>query len=292
MSDSSIRTGPGRPGQVRRIRRLTASAGLCAAVALVAGCGSAASSTPGSAAKPLTPRQAISLASTASQRVNSATTTISIKIGSAGTMSGQMQMQIKPSLLVNASMKVAISGKTIPFSEVVTTKAIYLKVPGLFPEGGRPWVKIAFSQLSGKAGATFGQLLQGVQNGNPMNQTALLSGSKDVRATGAQRIDGVQTTRYTGTYTPSAAISRLPPALRQLMRPQLKQLQGNVKFTIWIDGQHQTRQIVENETLAGQALVVTMNITAINQPVSITVPPASQVASLPKSLTGPADGKV
>lgn len=290
MSDSSTRTGPGRPGRVRHIRRLTASAGLCAAVALVAGCGSAASPAAGSAAKPLTPRQAISLASSASQQINSATTAISVKIGSAGTTSGQMQIQIKPSLLVSASMKIAIAGRTVPFSEVLTSRAIYLKIPGLSLLGGKPWVKIPFSQLSGKAGAEFGQLLQGVQNGNPLNQTKLLSSSKDVRATGTQVIDGVQTTRYTGTFTPSAAISQLSPDLRKLMGPELKKLQGKVKFTIWIDAQHRTRQLVETETLAGQTVVTTMNVTAINQPVSITVPPASQVASLPKSLTGPADG--
>jgi hypothetical protein len=292
MPESPVRTGPGRPGRVRPIRLLAASAGLCAAVALVAGCGSAAGPSAGSAARPLTPRQAISLASDASQRISSAATTISVKVGSAAATSGQLQLQVKPSLLVQASMKVGIAGQTIPFSEVVTAKAIYLKVPGLSPQGGKPWVKISFGQLSGAAGAAFGQLLQSVQNGNPLNQTRLLAGSKDVRATGTQVIGGVPTTRYTGTVSPSAAAANLSPALRKLMAPQLRELQGTVKFTIWIDGQHRVRQLTEHETVAGQAVVTTMNITAINQPVSIKVPPASQVSGLPTSLGGQTGGSL
>jgi hypothetical protein len=201
-----------------------------------------------------------------------------------------MQLRIKPSLLVNAEMKVAVAGRTVPFSEILTNKVIYLKIPGLSPPGGKPWVKITFAQL-GKAGAGFGQLLQGLQNGNPLNQTKLLSASKDVRATGTQVIDGVKTTRYTGTFKPSAATAALPPSLRKLMAPQLKLVQGDVKFTIWIDGQHHARQMVESETLTtGQTVVTTLNVTAINQPVNVSVPPANQVAPLPKELTGPADG--
>jgi hypothetical protein len=151
--------------------------------------------------------------------------------------------------------------------------------------GGKRWLKISLKQLSGKAGATFSQLLQALQNGNPLDQTRILAASKDVHTAGTQVIDGVTTTRYTGTFTPSAALSALTPNERKLLGPQLKLLHGTVKFTIWIDGQHQTRQVAEHENVAGQTVVTTLNVTAINQPVTVTVPPTNQVASLP-SLTG------
>jgi hypothetical protein len=284
MAHSSGKTGSSRPGRPPNIRRLAGPAGLCAAV-VVAGCGAA--SAPGSAAKPLSARQAISLAAHTSQRISSATTTIRIKIGgsASATTTGRIQLQLKPSLLANAQMTVAAAGKSIQVREILTGKAIYLRVPGLPTPGGKPWLKISFGQLSGKAGAALSQLLQGLQSGNPLDQTKILSASKDVHAAGTQVIDGVTTTRYTGTFTPSAALSALTPNERKLLGPQLKTLHGTVKFTIWIDGQHQTRQVAENENVAGQTILTTLNVTAINQPVTVTVPPANQVASLP-SLTG------
>jgi LppX_LprAFG lipoprotein len=292
MTDSSIRSGPDKAGRERNIRRLITAAGLfAAAVTLIAGCGSAATTTHGAAPKPLTARQALSLAVSSSQQITSASTTLSVKTtgSTAAATTGSMQMQLKPSLLISANLKVAVAGQTIPVSEIIRDKTIYLKVPGLSQHVGKPWLKISLAQLAGN-GAAFSQLLQSVQSGNPLDQTKLLSVSKDVHATGTQVIDGVTTTRYAGSYTPSAALAAMNPSLRKLMGPGLKQIKGNVKFTVWIDAQHRTRRLVATENVNGQTVVTTINITAINQPVSITLPPASQVTTVPSSLLNGSGG--
>jgi glycyl-tRNA synthetase alpha subunit len=56
-----------------------------------------------------------------------------------------------------------------------------------------------------------------------------------------------------------------------------------VHFNVWIDGQHLTRKIVVTETGSVETAKVTMQVTSINQPVSVTLPPASQVAAIPAS---------
>jgi uncharacterized membrane protein len=46
----------------------------------------------------------------------------------------------------------------------------------------------------------------------------------------------------------------------------------SISFHVWIDGQHHTRKITDVETVNGETINTTVNITAINQPVQITLP--------------------
>jgi hypothetical protein len=281
-----------RSGKVSRSHRtapwLAAAAGLCAAtVTLIAGCstGTSASGTAASA-KPMSPHQAISLAADQSRRITSASSTMTIKVAGATnvTTTGSMQMRLKPTLLASAKLNISASGQTIPIREIVGSKAIYMKIPGLARMTGRPWLKIPLTKLSGKLGASLGQLLQNLQNSNPLDQTKILAVSKDARVTGTEVIGGVRTTKYSGSYSASAALASLSPQLRKLMAPALKTVTGDVRFTVWIDAQHQVRRVAETENVSGETVHTLINVTAINQPVQITLPPSSQVATIPHGL--------
>jgi hypothetical protein len=265
-------------------RRL-AAASLCAgAFALLAGCTVSTAGTAGSA-KPQNARQAITLASDDAQRANSMAGTFSMRPGS-GTgeaTTGTIQMQRVPSLLFDENLSVSADGQTLPVTEIVSASAIYLKAAMLSRETGKPWLEVPFSDLKGNLGSTLARLFQSAQNGNPMEQTQLLAASKNVHAVGTQVIDGVQTTHYAGSFTPSGAVSALSPSIRNAVRPMLSVLTGDIRFNAWIDAQHQVRRVIEAETVAGQPVTVTMNVTAINQPVHIAVPAASQVATLPRT---------
>ena len=57
------------------------------------------------------------------------------------------------------------------------------------------------------------------------------------------------------------------------------EIKGPLHVSYWIDAQHRIRKVTEVETVAGQHVTTTIVYTAINQPVQITVPPASQVRS-------------
>jgi len=228
------------------------------------------------------------MAAETSQRISSVSETLVIKVAGPATetTTGSLQMQLKPSLLSSAALNIGVPGNTIPVAEVLGSEALYLKVPGVSQLTGRPWLKISFAQLSGKLGASFGQLLQSMQNSNPLGQTQIFAASKNVHATGNQVVSGVQTTRYTGSYTAQTALPALSPSLRKLMGSELNSLSGDVLFTVWIDGPHQVRRIVEVEHLNGATINTTVNIVAINQPVNVTPPPASQVAPLSQNLLG------
>ena len=97
-------------------------------------------------------------------------------------------------------------------------------------------------------------------------------------------IAAISATHYAGSYPVSAGLAKLPASQRAAAQKGLRTLGvKTVGFNVWIDGQHQTRKIVVTETGSAENMTMTMQVTGINQPVSVTLPPASQVATIPAS---------
>ena len=189
-----------------------AALALCAgALALVAGCstGSTGSTAP---AASLTPRQAITLAADQSRRINSMAATISEQLGTSGSMTGTMQLQLKPTLLVEEALRTSAAGQTVSVEAIVSRTVIYIKSPT--GTDGKPWIKIPLSGVSGGLGSALRSLLQNTQADNPAEQPLMLAASKNARKVGTQVVNGVQTTRYAGTFSLPAALDALPPAVR------------------------------------------------------------------------------
>jgi len=166
----------------------------------------------------------------------------------------------------------------------VTNKAFYLKMAGLQQRLGKPWAEVSFAELPKGTGASFSQLTQQIQGSNPLLQTQMLASAKTVREAGTQVIDGVPTTHYTGTYNVAAALAKMPPSFRRTEQKTMKALGiKTVAFNAWIDAQHQVRRIVVSQQGGMEQVRVTMQVTGINQPISISYPPASQVTTIPAS---------
>ena len=268
------------------LRKVTATiAAGSAAALLAAGCGSA----PHPAAHGTSPMQAITLAASQAKKVSSFASSLRVSMSGAvsGTMAGTMQIRSRPSLLADADFSTLdFAGHNVPggMQEILTDKTIYLKMALLSQQLHKPWAAIPFSVLQQGTGINLSQLTQQVQNNNPLVQTQMLAGAKNVRAVGTQTIDGVRTTRYTGSYTVAAGIAKLPSSLRATERKGLAALGIKVvDFNAWIDAQHQMRKIVVAENGSTERMTVTLQVTSINRPVSVTIPPASQVATIPAS---------
>ena len=268
------------PGSFRRPAVIGLSA---AALTLLAACSSSGSNSAsagaagtGTAGSPAA-QQALLAASTDAQQVNTAVTTLNVKVtggAQAGTETGTLQYQRKPSVLMSEVMHIVAQGGTTDIKLILTGTDVYFNEPGL----SSMWTKLNRSSLSGPTAASFGKLIQGMQSNDFSNQQQMLAAAKNVREAGTQTIDGVQTTEYDGSIRASDAINALSPSARDILGPQLKTLGDSlISFREWIDGQHHVRQVIENETVKGSTVTTTMHITGINQPVQITPPPASQV---------------
>jgi hypothetical protein len=223
--------------------------------------------------------------------VNSVAETLSAQLSGtvAEATSGTVQMQLRPDLLVDENLNISVEGQAYGMDEIVTTNAIYLRsraFSALTGQTHKPWIEIPLSSLSPNLGSSLSQLLQNLQSGNPVAQTRMLAAAANVRAVGTQVVDGVSTTHYTGSFKASSALAKLSPSLRAELSPLLKLVSGSIRFEVWIDRQHVARKITEVYTVFGDTMHVTANVTAVNQPVHIALPPPRRVTVQSASQLG------
>jgi hypothetical protein len=245
----------------------------------------------------MSPRQAIQLAADETHNVNSFAATVDIRVsgkpGSSGSlgdaeMAGTFQEQLHPSLLASADFGTfSIAGQSMAgLGEVITPKAVYIKL-GLLTQAlhsTKPWVEMPLSALSGSTGLNLGSLIDQMQTNSPLTQTQLLAGATDVRTAGTGTVDGVPVTEYTGSYSMSVALAKLPADVRGQLGQILQKVGiSGVQFRVWIDGQHLVRKEIVTMDASAFTETVTATVTSINQPVTISVPAASQTATFPVS---------
>lgn len=271
----------GRPvaGRPRRTRLVIASAAGAVVAVAVAAIAIAAAGGGGSSQSPA---QVLAAAAHKSAAVNSLSATYSEQISgqASGSITGAVQ-EIRKPLQMSIGMTETIEGQTIPLSAILTDNTMYMKfgtIAGLPSQLVGKWIEFP---LSGLAGGTYSSLLQSVQNENPASQTQELLAAKHLRADGTQVIDGVQTTRYIGSFTPAAALKVLSQKERTALAPAMKQISGLINFSVWIDGNDLIRKFTEHETVASDAVNVTFTFQSYNQPVNVAIPPASEVIHYP-----------
>jgi hypothetical protein len=268
------------PGKLACVRSRAVGLSV-AALVLVAACGSGGS---GSASPPLTPKQAMLAAAAQAQKVTSATETLTVQNSGiqSATTTGTIQVRRTPTLQLSGNLNVTGAGKSTQIKMILTSTAIYFSEPSLAQQVGKPWLKIHLAALNKTPLASIAQLVHSLQSNNFANQTQLLAAAKNVRVVGKQTVDGVPTTEFAGSVHTAEALKALSPAFRKALAPSLQVL-GNrtMTFHIWVDGQHHARKVTEVVTINGETINTTVNITAINQPVQITPPPASQTFTPP-----------
>jgi hypothetical protein len=286
ISGTHLARNTGGPGRAARKLAAVAAAGTAAAL-VAAGCssGTPGGHGPGSGISPI---QAITLASQQAKRATSFSSSMSIKMSgvASGAMAGTLEMRTRPLLFDADFSTMNVGGQSIPggIKEILTGHTLYLKMRLLAQHLGKPWVRFSFAEIHNGTGISLAQIIQQAQQNNPLVQTQMLASAKNVRVAGHQVIDGVPTTHYTGTYTAAAALARLPSSLRATERKGLQTLGiTSVQFSVWIDGQHQARKIIAYEKGTSEQATVTLTVTGINQPITVTLPRASQVATIPAS---------
>jgi hypothetical protein len=269
-------------------RTRTIIACTTAAVGLLA---TACSSGGGSAGASMTPRQALLAAATQTRQLRSGTATVTVHTSGNQneTTTANVQLRLKPALEVGEGLTLAAGGTTTQVNAVLTGSVMYLHEASLTSQLGKPWLEIPLSALNGTPAAFLAPLIQSLQSNNFTSQVQLVTVAKNTRMLGKQTFDGVPTTEYAGSFTAAAGLKALPAGLRQALAPALQAL-GDIpiSFHEWIDGQHYLRKMIEVEMVNGNTVTITEKVTAINQPVHITLPPASQTLIMPGS--GPASG--
>ncbi|HEU5419931.1 MAG TPA: hypothetical protein VFV41_19735 [Streptosporangiaceae bacterium] len=265
---------PRRSRPAGSVRRPAAAAACAAAtIVLAAGCGSPAAGASGA--------QAITTAAHRAAAITSVTAAISVRVSGPATVTttGTIRERLTPAPLLSMQLSSTLGGSPAAFRAVVTRSALYLHLGVLGQMLAKPWLEVPLTGASGGQ-STFAQLLRSLTFSDPLGQARLLQAVRQAHRVGTADIDGVPTTQYSATYNPAQALPELSPSLRRQLGPQLRSIHGQVHLSIWIDGQHRVRRITETGRVAAEHLMTTITYSGYNQPVSITVPPASQVQSV------------
>jgi hypothetical protein len=233
----------------------------------------------------MSPGQQLAAAASAARKVSSFAATMDIRTTGLYTshLSGTQVEQVRPTVLSQQTLKVTEDGRNIPggLRTLLTGNAVYLSMSTLRAAVGKPWIKIPFSAFK-HMGVNLAPLMHQLQGNNPLAQAQLLAAATGVRQVGSGTVNGVPTTEYTGTIDVAKAMARIDPSLRKLVGPAM-QATGvtTTHFEVWVDAQHQVRRLRETGNGANYRVTTLITVTAINQPVHISVPPPSQVAGMP-----------
>jgi hypothetical protein len=205
--------------------------------------------------------------------------------GGGSTNTGTFQVRMLPSPLLGLDMTTpgTNGNQPVQLSQVLSATADYELVPdGLSAAyNGDTWTEIPLAEVSGGPNT----LGWGSQDGDmlsPVVQAQLLATSNSVNEVGTQVVNGVSTTEYTGTVSASAGLSALPPSLSKALADPLQGV-GDISFTVWIDSKHLVRKITEDYSSSGTSSSSVINVTSVDQAVTVAIPPASEVYVFPAS---------
>jgi hypothetical protein len=185
---------------------------------------------------------------------------------------------------------------------VMDDGVIYMRSPA-FEGAPTPWVSLDPSKMDPAAAAQFGGF--GAGTTDPSAYAGLFAGVFDVKASGDADIDGIATTRYTGTIdlqkvlegfadvvgedADAKTTEQLEAAVEQF---EALGIDGKIPFQIWIDDeglprrQRITMDFGDLVPGAGEAqMEMTVDYSAFGEPVDVDLPKASEVTDVTKMLT-------
>jgi hypothetical protein len=246
---------------------------------------SAASATPSASHRAARPAAQPVLDAQAAERQSAAASTASVSFREQVTgavrvtLSGQVLVQRTP-LRISEQLTASANGRTLQMSAIISRKAMYLQASLTSCTCTQGWIKVPLPQLDRAA------LVYDVQNEDPMSQASLLQASDHLRMVGHQTVDGVLTSKYRGYFTPAAALAALPSAERAQLAEVASEITGNIHFVLWIGPGNHVKKIFMTERVLGSKVTLTYIVNWMNQPLHITIPHASSVASLPAGVAG------
>lgn len=197
-------------------------------------------------------------------------------------MHANASVRLKPALLAAIAVTMHIGAKLIAFDEILTSRAIYFKAPGMLRTGsGKPWAKISLASLPN--GTSLRKLFAQTQKQNPLTAMGdpaglakFLAEARHVRVVRDQVVDGETTTEYSGVIDLRSLATAMPASAQSAFGTL-----GPAHVTFWIDHQHHMRKMTVRFSFGKASIAMTANVTSINKPVRIVPPPSSQVSAMP-----------
>jgi hypothetical protein len=240
----------------------------------------------------MTPAAAVAKAAKNSDDITSLRYRMTGTYPQQGRIKAEASMRIKPEIAMSMKMTALDQGADGSAEIRLLDKVMYIGGnPAMAKEmDGKTWMKFDMSALSDEqlgAGAPgAGQAEQ-----NPATESQFMEGADDLKEVGTEKVDGVETTHYTGTVSLDSLRDSLKDedkATREKKEKSLQQYEklGLDTFTMdmWIDGDDKTKQFRMKGDATGGKLDMTITFLDYNKPVTITAPPAKDTVDLAEMM--------
>lgn len=185
---------------------------------------------------------------------------------------------------------------------VMDDGVIYMQSP-TFEDAPTPWISFDPSKMDPATAAQFGGF--GAGTTDPSAYAGLFAGVFDVEASGEADIDGVATTRYTGTIDLQKVLEGFADVVgedadaetREQLEATVEQFEalgidGEIPFQIWIDDEGLPRRqritMDFGDLIPGTGdahMEMTVDYSAFGEPVDVELPKASEVTDVTKMMT-------
>ncbi|MEV5438686.1 DUF1396 domain-containing protein [Streptomyces sp. NPDC052682] len=209
-----------------------------------------------------------------------------------GQVKGEAQMAVKPSVAMSMKMTVLAEGQSHDVEIRLVDKAMYMGGGAEMAKemDGKSWMKFDMSALG--ADKELNDLgAPGDAQQNPAAEAGFLTGAKDVKKVGTEKVGGVETTHYSGTVTLDSLRASLKGEDKQTRERREKSLKRYEKMGIdklamdmWVDGEDHAKQVRMKGDTTNGPLDMTITFTDINKPVTVTAPPAKDTVDFAKMM--------
>ncbi|MET8410691.1 DUF1396 domain-containing protein [Streptomyces sp. NPDC005195] len=263
------------------VRRGATGAALAA---LVLG-GGAVGCAKGDESPKMTPAAAVAAAAKNTAAITSLTYRMTGKVPETGRVEAEASMSMKPPAM-SMKMNALDQGADGKMEIRVVDKAMYLGGGQAAAKelDGKSWMKFDLSAAAGGPGTG---KLPSQAGQDPSQESTYLTGSKDVKKVGTEKVDGVRTTHYKGTVTLDdlrASLKGEDKATREKREKSLKQYEdlGADKLTMdmWIGPDDHTKQVRVRAAADKGPFDVTLTFLDYNKPVTVKAPPAKDTVDL------------
>ncbi|MHA5050105.1 DUF1396 domain-containing protein [Streptomyces sp. SD15] len=274
-------------GSVRRGTTGVALAALALGGGVVA-CSKSADDSPN-----MTPAAAVAKAAKNTEDITSLSYRMAGTVPESGRVEAEASMAMKP-LAMSMKMTALDQGADGKVEIRLVDGAMYMGGGAAAAKemDGKSWMKFDVSAMTEDASAGLGAGgLSDQANQDPTQESTFLTGSKDVKKVGTEKVDGVQTTHYKGTVALDdlrADLKSEDKATREKREKSLKQYEdmGADKLTMdmWIDEDDHTKQFRMRADADKGKFDVTMTFLDFNQPVTVKAPPAKDTVDLAEMM--------
>ncbi|MFI1413059.1 DUF1396 domain-containing protein [Streptomyces sp. NPDC020707] len=261
--------------------------------ALVLGGGAVGCSKADEESPEMTPAAAVAKAAKKTEDITSLSYRMSGRTPEEGRVKAEAQMRMEPDLAMSMKMTALDQGKDGNAEIRLVDKAMYIGGGAAAAKemDGKSWIKFDMSTLGDDALGGGGAPGAGTADKNPAQESTFLTGSKDVKKVGTEKVEGVETTHYKGTVTLDEFRKSLKgesKATREKREKSLEQYEklglDALTMDMWVDGEDHTKQFRMQGDADKGKLDMTITFLDYNKPVTVKAPPAKDVMDLAEMM--------